>query len=124
MNLFLIFLGAGLGGVLRYGVANAVHLVCDREFPWGILVVNISGSFLIGLVFVLMMHRFTHDTNHLSALLVVGFLGGYTTFSAFSLETVMLLESGAVMGALSNIFLTVILCLTATWLGLFLGRQL
>ena len=124
INILLIFLGAGLGGVLRYGVANGVHLICDREFPWGVLVVNISGSFLIGLLFVLLMQRYTHDATQLGALLVVGFLGGYTTFSAFSFETVNLLQSGAVTSALLNIFLSVILCLTATWLGMVLGRHL
>ena len=124
INTLLIFLGAGVGGVFRYGVSNGVHWFLGRQFPYGTLVVNASGSFLMGLLFTLLLERFEGIGPQLRSLLLVGFLGGYTTFSSFSIETLNLFESGAFVSAIVNIFVSVTLCLTLTWLGILGGRQL
>jgi CrcB protein len=120
----LIFLGAGCGGVLRYGVSNGVYWWWGRDFPLGTLVVNITGSFLMGLLFILLLERFSQDAGHLRSLLLIGLLGGYTTFSSFSIETVSLFENGALSAGVINVLLSVVLCLLGTWCGIILGRQL
>lgn len=124
MNTLLIFLGAGLGGVSRFWISNLSYWLLGRQFPYGTLIVNISGSFLMGLLFVLLLERVDGMGPQLRSLLLVGFLGGYTTFSSFSIETLNLFESGASFSGLLNIFLSIILCLAAAWLGVMGGRQL
>lgn len=120
----LIFLGAGLGGVLRYWVANVVYLLLGRQFPYGTFIVNVSGCFLMGLLFILTAERFAHFGAPLRALLLIGVLGGYTTFSTFSIETINLIENGQWLSASLNILLSIVFCLGATWLGVMGGRQL
>lgn len=124
MDTVLIFLGAGLGGVLRFWISNSVHLFTTRQFPYGTLVVNVSGCFIMGLLFVLLFEKLTGLTPHLRALLLIGLLGGYTTFSSFSIETINLFENGEWFMGLMNVFLSVALCLIATWIGVLGGRQL
>jgi CrcB protein len=124
INLLLIFLGAGCGGVLRYGVSNGIYWLCGRQFPIGTLVVNVSGSFIMGVLFVLLMDRLNQDASQMRALMLIGFLGGYTTFSSFSIETITLIENGALTAGVLNVLLSVILCLSGTWLGIILGRQI
>lgn len=123
-NLILIFIGAGLGGVLRFWVSNATYLLLNRNFPYGTLLVNVSGSFLMGILFVIILERFNGLGPQLRALLLIGFLGGYTTFSSFSIETINLFEAGEMVNAIVNIVLSTSLCLAATWAGIILGRQL
>ena len=120
----LIFFGAGLGGVSRYWVSNGIYSLLGRGFPYGTLFVNASGSFLMGLFFVLIMDRFTTNGSELRAFILIGFLGGYTTFSSFSIETWQLIENGAWVTAASNVFFSLLLCLCLTWLGILGGRQL
>ena len=120
----MIFFGAGLGGITRYWVSNGVYVLFGRQFPYGTLFVNASGSFLMGLLFVIILERFNGIGPQLRAFLLIGFLGGYTTFSSFSLETFNLLESGAWLSAALNILLSVILCISLGWLGILGGRQL
>ena len=124
INTILIFLGAGFGGVCRYWISNSVYCLVGRQFPYGTLIVNISGCFLMGLLFVLILERFDGIGPQLRSLLLIGFLGGYTTFSSFSIETLNLFENGAWLSAALNIFLSVILCIVAAWLGVIGGRQL
>lgn len=124
MNSLLIFIGAGLGGVARFWVANLVYAVLGRQFPFGTLVVNVSGCLLMGLLFVLTIERFGSLATHLRALLLIGLLGGYTTFSSFSIETLNLFESGNWSGGLLNVVFTTLLCLLATWIGVIGGRLL
>lgn len=123
MNACLIFLGAGLGGLSRYGVSNGIHWWLGRAFPYGTLFVNASGSFLMGLFFALILERFDGIGPQLRAFLLIGFLGGYTTFSSFSVETLNLFESGAWLSAMLNIIGSVTLCIGLTWLGILWGRQ-
>lgn len=120
----LIFLGAGLGGALRYWVSNTAYWFLGRQFPYGTLVVNASGCFFMGFLFVLIMERLDGIGYPLRSFLLIGLLGGYTTFSSFSIETLNLYESGDWFGALLNILLSTIACLLLTWLGIVLGRQL
>ncbi|MCL5070176.1 MAG: fluoride efflux transporter CrcB [Actinobacteria bacterium] len=94
-NTLLIFLGAGFGGIFRYWISNGIYFCFGRQFPYGTLVVNASGSFLMGLFFILILERFDGIGPQLRSLLLIGFLGGYTTFSSFSIETLNLVESGA-----------------------------
>jgi len=94
INLVLIFLGSGLGAISRYGLSNLVHSLVGRAFPYGTLVVNASGSFIMGLLFIIILERFGALAPQLRAFLLIGFLGGYTTFSSFSIETLTLLEQG------------------------------
>jgi CrcB protein len=85
---------------------------------------NVTGSFLAGLLFVLLLEKSAVFAGELRALLLIGFLGGFTTFSSFSIETLNLLENGELFLALSNILLSVLFCLVAAWLGVLLGRSL
>lgn len=123
-NSLLIFLGAGLGGVCRYWLSNGIYWLVGRQFPYGTLFVNVTGSFLMGLLFVLLMERFDGIGPQLRSLLLIGFLGGYTTFSSFSVETLTLFENGAWLGGCLNILLSIVLCISLAWLGIIGGRQL
>ena len=115
--------GGALGAVLRFGMSNAVYRILGREFPYGTLAVNVLGSLLMGFLFVMLVERLAISAEWRAALLV-GLLGAFTTFSTFSFETLALFESGEPVKAMTNIALSVFLCLAATWLGLSLGRQL
>jgi fluoride exporter len=120
----LIFIGAGFGGIFRYWVSNLAYIVFGRQFPYGTLIVNVSGCFLMGFCFIIILERFAEIGPLLRSFLLIGFLGGYTTFSSFSIETMNLFENGDWLGAVMNILLSTVLCITATWLGIIGGKQL
>jgi CrcB protein len=120
----LIFLGCGIGGLFRYWISNGIYLLWGQRFPYGTLVVNVTGSLLMGLLFIFISDRFYSLAPQLRAFLLIGLLGGYTTFSSFSMETVQLLLQGDMFKLILNIALNVILCITAAWVGVIIGRQL
>ncbi|MDO9519662.1 MAG: fluoride efflux transporter CrcB [Pseudohongiella sp.] len=91
--------------------------------PLGTWIVNVSGSLLIGILYVLLVERFPLHTE-LRALLMVGFLGAFTTFSTYSLDTLLLIERGLVIQAVIYTLSSVVFCLLATWLGMALTRAL
>jgi CrcB protein len=115
--------GGALGALARFWLSAEVYRLLGRGFPWGTLVVNVLGSFLIGVLFVLFLERSTAGPEVRSAVLV-GFLGAFTTFSTFSLETLNLIEAGQLARAFLNMAASVAACLAACWLGLSLGRSL
>ena len=123
LDSFLIFVGAGFGGVFRYWISYISYSFLGRQFPYGTLIVNVSGCFLMGILFVLLIEKYNSFSPQLRSLLLIGLLGGYTTFSSFSIETLHLYESGAFLSVAANIFLSIILCLTSTWLGVIGARQ-
>jgi len=122
-NILYIAVGGSVGAVMRYLVSTGVHAVLGRGFPYGTLTVNVIGSFLMGFLFVFMLERSSLGPEW-RALILIGFLGAFTTFSTFSIETLNLIESGAMVRAMANILVSVITCILATWLGVILGRQL
>jgi CrcB protein len=123
-QLIVIALGGACGSVMRFMVSTGVYQWLGREFPYGTFAVNVIGSFLIGLLAeALILQKVAFALEYRAAILV-GFLGGFTTFSSFSLETLYLLEQGAVSKAAINIVLSVVVCLLAVWLGLLAGRSL
>lgn len=122
-TLALIALGGACGAVLRFGIYSGVAALLGRGFPYGTLVVNVVGSLAIGVLFVVLTERLSGGAG-LRALLVIGLLGALTTFSTFSIETLQLVEAGALGRALANVLANVVLCLAACWLGLLAARQL
>lgn len=122
IRMALIAAGGATGSVLRYWVANGVHVLFGREFPYGTLTVNVLGSLIIGALYVLLYERLDAGPEW-RALLIIGLLGGFTTFSSFSIETMNLIEAGAQLKAGINILLSVSLCLSACWVGMVLARQ-
>ena len=121
--LMLIAAGGAIGAVLRYGASVSVYSLLGRGFPYGTLFVNVSGSLLMGLLSVVMLERLDIGPEWRAAVLV-GVLGSFTTFSTFSIETLNLLEQGDILPALTNILLSVMVCLAAVWFGVLIGRQI
>jgi CrcB protein len=119
MNYIIIFAGGGVGASSRYALATWIGQRWGRSFPLGTFLINVSGSFLIGLLMTLMAERFTENPAW-RLLLVVGFLGGYTTFSSFEYETGKLATDGEFLYAGLNVFLSV----TAGFIALKLGEVL
>lgn len=115
--------GGAFGSVLRYLLSLAVHGVLGRGFPWGTLAVNVLGCFAMGVLFVLFLDRFENNTV-MRAGILIGVLGGFTTFSSFSIETFNLIEEGAHLKALANVSASLFLCVAATWGGVIIGRKL
>ena len=115
--------GGAIGAVGRYWLYNAVHGLLGRGFPFGTLAVNVIGSALMGFLYVWLFDRLNMGTPW-RAFLLVGCLGSFTTFSAFSLETLNLLQQGAWMRGCGNVVLNVAVCIAAAWTGTILGRQL
>lgn len=120
MTLLLIALGGAAGSVLRYLVGGAVQHLSSRGFPIGTLSVNILGCLLIGILARLFMNM--QSATAMRTFLIVGFCGGFTTFSAFSHETAGLIEGGELARAGAYVFLSVALCLAATFAGMGLVR--
>jgi len=118
----LIAVGGGAGSLLRFIAGTAIMTRYARTFPLGTLVINITGSFLIGLLMTLFTERFQPHTN-LRLLLVVGFLGGYTTFSSFEWETYSAVRDGAFWIGLANVAGSVLFGYLAVWLGALLARR-
>ncbi|MBQ0725616.1 MAG: fluoride efflux transporter CrcB [Cycloclasticus sp.] len=122
-QLLAIAAGGSIGAVLRYLASSGVHIWLGRGFPYGTLLVNVLGSFIMGLLYELFLQRIS-VSGEVRSLLLVGVLGAFTTFSTFSMETISLIEQGDLSKAVLNVLLSVILCLSAAWFGLFVVRQL
>lgn len=120
-NYFLVFFGGGIGAMARYYLSGAVYRFLPADFPYGNLLVNITGCLTIGLLMTLMEERFLSEPS-LRIFLTIGILGGFTTFSSFSYETIALLRDAEVLRASLNITVSVFGCLAATALGMFIGR--
>ena len=123
MPFFLIGLGGFAGAVARYAVDGAVADRTGGGFPWGTLVINASGSFVLGLLFALTAERAILPAD-VRGPLMIGFLGAYTTFSTFMLESWRLVETGAWAAAAANLGGSMALGLVAVVAGLTLGRAL
>ncbi|PYB71350.1 MULTISPECIES: fluoride efflux transporter CrcB [Rhizobium] len=122
-HILLVAIGGAIGSVARYLVGLGMTRLMGLSFPWGTLTVNIVGSFAIGILTELVARRFDASTE-LRLLLVVGVLGGFTTFSSFSLDTMALIERGATAHAFAYVGASLILALGAAFGGLLLGRSL
>ncbi|MFD1744405.1 fluoride efflux transporter CrcB [Rhizobium helianthi] len=123
LNILLVAAGGAFGSICRYLTGLLMTRLFGTAFPWGTITVNIVGSFAIGFLTELVARKF-NASMEMRLLLVVGILGGFTTFSSFSLDTVALLERGATMPAVIYVLASVLVSLTATFAGFGLGRAL
>ena len=124
-NALWIFVGGGLGSLARWGASGLIANRIGETFPWGTLIVNVSGSFIIGLFATLT----GPDGRWLAPatfrqFFMIGICGGYTTFSSFSLQTLALANDGQWFRAGANTVLSVVLCLLGVWLGHLLAASL
>ena len=123
MPIVLIAVGGAAGAVSRYVVDSVLSQRTSSAFPWGTLVVNLSGSFVLGVLFAWTLERGVLPAST-RAPLMIGFLGAYTTFSTLMLESWRLIEDGAVAIAAANLIGSSVVGLTAVFVGLAIGRAL
>jgi len=117
-KLLLVGIGGFIGSLSRYLVSGWVYqLFPERALPYGTLTVNVLGSLFIGILVALSETRYLFIGSNLRLLILVGILGGFTTFSTFSYETLSLFKDAEILRALINIALNVTMCLVAVWLG-------
>lgn len=122
-NYLAVAFGGAFGSVARYFVAGSVHERLGAGFPYGTMAVNVTGCFLIGLIMELTENRFTINPQ-IRIFLTIGALGGFTTFSTFSYETLALARDGLMFKAAVNAFGSLFTCLASAWFGMVAGRIL
>lgn len=122
-QVFAIAIGGALGAVMRFWVSTWTYRMLGQGFPWGTLMVNVSGSLAMGFVYVLLVERLSLGPEW-RAVLMIGFLGAFTTFSTFSVEALNLVQAGTVVRAVLYVLASVFFCVLAAWLGMIAGRQL
>src|SRR5262245_44730420 len=123
-NLVWVALGSAFGGMARFFLSGLVGRRIGETFPWGTMVVNVTGAFAAGVILAAADTHLLFDAPSAWALAVTGFLGGYTTVSSFSLQTLALAREGDWLRAGGNVVLSVSLCLAAVALGFDIGAKL
>lgn len=122
-HVILIAIGGATGALCRHWMVLLINGVTQSRFPFGTLAVNLIGSFLIGIMYVLITERLTLHPDWRS-ILMVGFLGAFTTFSTFSLESIALLENGQLLNAVLYVLSSLTLCILAAWCAVSLARMI
>ena len=121
------YIAVAIGGIIgcwaRFGMTNLVQAIYGREFPYATMSINVMGSFIMGFLFVETLERLT-IAPALRTGILTGFIGGYTTFSTFEMETLLLAESGEFLKAITYVVLSVVLGLTAAFGGAYIARNL
>ena len=121
LNYIFVSAGAAFGGALRYGISSYIQKHISVIFPYGTLVVNIVGSFILGIVMFYLNEKELIG-NELRLFLTVGFCGGFTTFSTFSYETLNLFRDSQFSLAIYNVLLNVVLCLLGIYLAYLISK--
>lgn len=120
----VIAIGGSMGAMGRFAVVTWVNRLHGSQFPWGTMTVNVVGSFIMGLAFVLFFIKYPQAPGSFRSFVTVGVLGAFTTFSTFALESLQLLQENYVSLALVYMVLSVLVCLIAVTLGYVLGKSL
>jgi CrcB protein len=120
-KLLLIAVAGGLGAISRYGLSGLVHSLVGRTFPWGTVVVNVAGCFVFGLLWAAMEDRLSLS-GQTRSMILIGFMGSFTTFSTYVFETQQLLEDSQWLPALANFSLQNVAGLVAVVFGMAVGR--
>lgn len=115
--------GGAVGALLRFWMSNGIYALLGRGFPYGTLAVNVLGSLLMGFLYIVMIERLSLGAEW-RGFALVGLLGAFTTFSAFSIETLTLLEQANYGKAMANILFSVVACIAAAFVGVLMARQL
>jgi len=121
MNWLAVAIGGALGSVARYALSSWIFDITNHKFPYATLIVNVAGSFVMGILFVVIVERAALPAE-MRSLLMIGFIGAFTTFSAFSLDALGLWQNGHVQMSLIYMVTTVILCLVAISTAIWLTR--
>jgi fluoride exporter len=121
VNYAVVFVGGGIGAALRYWLSGSVYRFVGADFPYGTLLVNVLGCCLIGFMMSFFEERFSVQPI-LRVFLTIGVLGGFTTFSTFSYETVALLKEGSYLWGTANVVYSVLICLGGSWIGSVIGK--
>ena len=128
MNYLVIGLGGALGSMLRFGLGSLIDTNVQKTgylFPWGTIIVNITGCFVIGFIFTISAAEGRIILSSLTRnFILIGILGGYTTFSSFTLQTLNLWNDKQWGGAAANVLISVVLCLVGVWLGAALAESI
>ena len=124
MSIYIaIAVGGSLGAVSRYWVSSTAYQWLGQGFPYGTLAVNLLGSLVMGFLSVLLVHRF-HISEEIRIGLLAGFLGSFTTFSTFAMDTLHLAGNEAIMKAIVYILFSVLFCILGAWAGLVAAKQM
>ncbi len=123
MTYLAVAFGGALGAMSRFFVYNVFTHATRSTYPWATFTVNVAGSFLIGIAFILITERLEMGP-YWRGIVTVGFLGAFTTFSTFSMDVIGLLEQGQVSNAIIYVLSSVVVCIIAAWLGLSLAKFL